>query len=128
MQSEFTCHIGLGGKYFCRVCYVCNPSIEDEGVIVQQNESNDTVPPSLPNGVDSEGSELDVNSEGGETENENSQATHSNQVPQASSGKNKGKGKQQKRRPKKKQPETLAQLVHRAEDFLTVRIPQLYSS
>lgn len=22
MQSEFCCHIGLNGKYFCRICFV----------------------------------------------------------------------------------------------------------
>ncbi|KAJ3859245.1 hypothetical protein EV359DRAFT_86638 [Lentinula novae-zelandiae] len=31
MQSEFACHIGLAGKYFCRSCWVKGHDAEDEG-------------------------------------------------------------------------------------------------
>jgi hypothetical protein len=31
MQSEFTCHIGFRGKFFCRVCWVKGEPEEPEG-------------------------------------------------------------------------------------------------
>lgn len=30
MQSEFACHIGLGGKFFCRACWVKGRDASDE--------------------------------------------------------------------------------------------------
>lgn len=30
MQSEFACHIGLGGKFFCRACWVKGRDAADE--------------------------------------------------------------------------------------------------
>ena len=30
MQSEFACHIGLRGKYFCRICRVKGRDAQDE--------------------------------------------------------------------------------------------------
>lgn len=32
MQSEFACHIGLRGKYFCRICHVKGRDVQDEAV------------------------------------------------------------------------------------------------
>jgi hypothetical protein len=32
MQSEFACHIGLKGKFFCRACWVKGFDIQAEGV------------------------------------------------------------------------------------------------
>jgi hypothetical protein len=44
MQSEFACHIGLGGKFFCRACWVkgsdaAAESAEDRETRVSDNES-----------------------------------------------------------------------------------------
>ncbi|KAJ3967685.1 hypothetical protein EV361DRAFT_769198, partial [Lentinula raphanica] len=35
MQSEFACHVGLAGKYFCRCCWVKGRDAEDENPLPQ---------------------------------------------------------------------------------------------
>lgn len=32
MQSEFACHIGLKGKFFCRACWVKGSDVQGEGL------------------------------------------------------------------------------------------------
>ena len=43
MQSEFACHIGLRGKYFCRTCMVKGSDAADDPILPvdQQNEATD---------------------------------------------------------------------------------------
>jgi len=38
MHSEFACHIGLRGKFFCRTCWVKGSDVEDAGNIFLNND------------------------------------------------------------------------------------------
>lgn len=38
MQSEFACHVGLAGKFFCRCCWVKGRDAEDEAISRPQRE------------------------------------------------------------------------------------------
>jgi hypothetical protein len=43
MQSEFACHIGLMGKFFCRMCWVKgfdNQGISEEDHIIDHQENS----------------------------------------------------------------------------------------
>ncbi|KAJ4477736.1 hypothetical protein C8J55DRAFT_430734, partial [Lentinula edodes] len=43
MQSEFACHVGLAGKYFCRCCFVKGRDAEDEVPVPAQGSLHDDV-------------------------------------------------------------------------------------
>ena len=49
MQSEFACHIGLRGKYFCRTCMVKGSDAADDQILPvdQQNEATDNPSPEI---------------------------------------------------------------------------------
>lgn len=40
MQSEFACHIGLRGKYFCRACWVKGSDALDADVRTNEQQGN----------------------------------------------------------------------------------------
>ncbi|KAF8164203.1 hypothetical protein BJ912DRAFT_1150335 [Pholiota molesta] len=40
MHSEFACHIGLRGKYFCRTCWVKGTDAQDAGILALPNDDN----------------------------------------------------------------------------------------
>ena len=42
MHSEFACHIGLRGKFFCRSCWVKGSDVEDVGNIFVHIASSDS--------------------------------------------------------------------------------------
>ena len=42
MQSEFACHIGLRGKYFCRTCMVKGSDAADDLVLHPVDQPNET--------------------------------------------------------------------------------------
>ncbi|KAJ3966306.1 hypothetical protein EV361DRAFT_809262 [Lentinula raphanica] len=42
MQSEFACHVGLAGKYFCRCCWVKGRDAEDEGALPPRTVNQET--------------------------------------------------------------------------------------
>lgn len=41
MQSEFACHVGSMGKYFCRVCRVKGSDVQTEGPIIASQQPED---------------------------------------------------------------------------------------
>ena len=43
MQSEFACHIGLRGKYFCRTCMVKGSDAADDPVLHPVDQPNETM-------------------------------------------------------------------------------------
>jgi hypothetical protein len=88
MQSEFACHIGFRGKFFCRVCWVKGVPDEDEDE--DQGEADDT-------------SASDASSAASGTES----------VTRAEKPK-KGKKKQKKN-------ESVADMISRITQFMTVR-------
>lgn len=49
MQSEFACHIGLTGKYFCRSCWVKTRDAEDDETTAEA-PTDDDPPPSQASG------------------------------------------------------------------------------
>ncbi|KAE9385484.1 hypothetical protein BT96DRAFT_949810 [Gymnopus androsaceus JB14] len=44
MQSEFACHVGLTGKFFCRCCWAKGRDAEDEGPLPSQTPSTRASP------------------------------------------------------------------------------------
>jgi hypothetical protein len=58
MQSEFACHIGLKGKFFCRACWVKGTDAQAEAA-PQRSDSPQT---------SSHGSEAEINSQTGSVE------------------------------------------------------------
>ena len=120
MQSEFACHIGLNGKYFCRICYVCNPTAEGETL-------NNLVPNNSVKGnsateiTDDEGNRSEAN-EGSVDQQLVDAENHPRNSEAARGTRKKSQGKKGKNVRKKKAEETLAQIVSRAQDFLTVRL------
>lgn len=101
MQSEFACHIGLRGKFFCRVCWV--KGHDSVGVAEKGKGQPETNNEDLGSEAGSEaGSE--VGSEVSETEENTTPAK-------------KGKGR------RNKITESLSGLVRRAKDFIKVCHP-----
>lgn len=93
MQSEFACHVGLAGKFFCRCCWVKGRDAEDEGPLPSQIHSTPLSPISMPSDIPP----TDTSS------------IHSDQGSEKSGG-----GKRRRR------IETLSQLRERARRFLEV--------
>ena len=61
MQSEFACHIGLRGKYFCRACMVKGSDAADDPVlhpVDQPNETMDNPSPEMSEAGSDGGSEI----------------------------------------------------------------------
>ena len=57
MHSEFACHIGLRGKYFCRTCWVKGTDVQDGtnlGNIRDDNTPENSPAPSAPSAPASE--------------------------------------------------------------------------
>ena len=50
MQSEMSCHIGMRGRHFCRICYVKGHEVEDADSNRSNNNSNGMVVESVPRG------------------------------------------------------------------------------
>ena len=130
MQSEFASHIGMNGKYFCRVCFVSNPSVAEEitdtneSSGIQQNRNSDLES----DGASDHNGSVDGTMEGNEDSTAEVTEKSGSKEPTQSQSAAPGKGKR-KAAPKKKQgvgkgrgkkPETLNQLIERAKEFLTV--------
>ena len=92
MQSEFSSHLGLGGNYFCRICYCFKSDKPDES-----DEDN------------SDAGAGDQNATGTDKDS-----------TQASPRRGKKRKKRKKAPSKKKQPETMQDLVDRARRFVTM--------
>lgn len=98
MQSEFACHIGLRGKYFCRACWVKGSDALD-GATMQAQPAAATATDS---GTDADNSSIE------------SDESHSRNIETATGApavKSKGR---------KKFKETLQQAVNRVTAFLQV--------
>jgi hypothetical protein len=105
MQSEFACHIGLKGKFFCRACWVKGDAQGED-----EQQRSDSPRPSPP------GSEAEQISENASVE---SDASEGGDVASATSG------KQPKGR-RKKALESMSDMVQRVKAFITVKnIPLL---
>lgn len=91
MQSEFACHVGLRGRLFCRVCKV-------EGNVEGADDDEDPGP------ARSEGNAGDTSDAG----SVNSDAS-------VEGGTKKSKGKRTN-----KQTETMAEMIQRIKNFMTV--------
>ena len=48
MHSEFACHIGLRGKYFCRACWVKGSDAQDGADLPNISRANDNTPENSP--------------------------------------------------------------------------------
>ena len=44
MQSEFACHVGLTGKFFCRCCWAKGRDADNEGPLSSQPHSTPASP------------------------------------------------------------------------------------
>jgi hypothetical protein len=77
MHSEFACHIGLRGKFFCRSCLVKGSDAEDAGTILQ--DDNGAGSPLNSPAPSSAGSEVEVNTI--PTNTPDGTASESNEVP-----------------------------------------------
>jgi len=53
MQSEFACHIGLKGKFFCRACWVKGSDVQADGV-QQHSDSPRASPRASPLGSEAD--------------------------------------------------------------------------
>ena len=107
MQSEFACHVGLGEKYFCRICYTCNPTIEEENSgPVDCTANSDT--------------ELNSSASDAITDNELGRGAGARGASRQTSAAKGARVKNKKKASKKKKPESLAQLIGRAQGFLKV--------
>ncbi|KAJ7711756.1 hypothetical protein B0H16DRAFT_1667716 [Mycena metata] len=98
MQSEFACHIGLRGKYFCRACWV-------KGSDSLDNNESDAAPPPPPGGPQTAASsdaESQVGSDAGSETSQNS----------GGSGKKSKGGKRVK--------ESLEQMIGRVKSFVKI--------
>ncbi|KAI0082710.1 hypothetical protein K474DRAFT_1585163 [Panus rudis PR-1116 ss-1] len=121
MQSEFACHIGMMGKYFCRVCWVSNSSHSPEHDVNQEDilgldGDNDVGSARIPNRNHNDAqsehedssvvsdSDISVDSEASES---------SNRLMHAVTGK----------RQRRKKVETLEGMIERLTAFMTVRLP-----
>lgn len=118
MQSELSCHVGMNGKHFCRVCLVCNPSVVDEEDDTSQCNGQHDTP--LESDVDSAAASeamSDVISEANSAQanarrrkgNRKSNSTGAKSVTATAAS-----------FPGRKKKESLAQLIAQARDFLTV--------
>lgn len=100
MQSEFACHIGLRGKFFCRACWVKgHDAVGEKG---------------------KEPSEVVNEDSGSEASNGSGGATASEAGSEASELEPEGSLGQKTKGRRKKVKETLSNLVRRAKDFVKV--------
>ena len=119
MQSEFACHIGLVGKYFCGVCYACNPMIMEEDHDIAEMDLSTSA---NNNNLDDGGSNSEAVSDNiieRVAANESNSAEALKQVTN-NLGKQKRKSVKKPATKRKKKAKTLVQLVDRARDFLTI--------
>lgn len=103
MQSELSCHIGMLGKFFCRVCYVKGTDQSMERDTEKEAKSNETNYES--DAVSIASSDVSASQDPGESPNE------------VSCNKSTAVAKESGRR---KKDESLAELVGRTRDFLRV--------
>ncbi len=131
MQSEIACHVGLAGKFFCRVCQVSRSTSEDPEELAVLG-----LPPPLPlypHGPHPGHNPFHWNpyhGPSGPTDSDaasvaSSQSSQHSQGSQGSSGPGNG---QQKKSRKKNAPETMAQMVDRVRRFMSVCINSLMDS
>jgi hypothetical protein len=104
MQSEFACHIGMRGKFFCRVCKVKGSDALDEPVATAAPLATPASAPPSP--VISE-RELPIHA-----------MSDAESVPGSNASAESGQGKLVKRG--KKAVESLANMVRRVGDFIKV--------
>lgn len=110
MQSEFACHIGLGGKFFCRACWVKGMDTLAEKVSGKKN----------PGGGDSEASHGETSgSEHVSEDAASDMGAGANSDTVNAPKKPKGRAK--------RAAESLASMVTRIKDFVTVRTSILFS-
>lgn len=109
MQSEFTCHIGLRGKLFCRACWVKGPDAQDEGGIVRDPENEQGADTARNSSNSDDGSEAE--SMAGSEASAGSENSEGGAAPVAG-----------KKGLRKKAVETMSQLLRRAGDFIKVLI------
>lgn len=114
MQSEFACHIGLRGKFFCRACWVkghdgLSPE-EKKGKSVAGDEDSASRGSRMGSDVEADSRASSVDAEIVERGSQGGSEAGS----EAGSSEKKGKGRA------KKAKETLAGLIQRAKDFIKV--------
>lgn len=109
MQSEFACHIGLRGKYFCRVCKVKGSDAFDEDIV--------SVP--LPNAAPAPPSSAAA-------QNETAEPTISEDESVAGSQTSAGSARSKLAKRGKKAVESLSNMVRRVGDFMKVHIHPHY--
>lgn len=97
MQSELACHVGLMGKYFCRVCNVKGHDAQDVTSAAADSDRDDT------QSVGGNGAETDAS--------QGSIESHRGQ----------GDGSAQGRRTRKRQKESMSDMVERIKRFVKVR-------
>ena len=105
MQSEFACHIGLRGKFFCRACWVKGSDAQAEAATA----------PSL--NLRSSGSGT-VAAGGNDSDDNASDVSEANSIPDSTEPAPDG------RKGRKKAKESLATMVERIQAFLRVRFNQ----
>lgn len=97
MQSEFACHVGSHGKYFCRACHVKGTDVEDSRPQGPQTIDPNQTPPNSP--APSNRSDSDVS--------QAAEALETGTAPAAG---------------KRKTAETMEAMVRRITDFMKVNI------
>lgn len=114
MQSEFACHIGLRGKFFCRACWVKGHDAQDPsqktGKPTAADSDDETAASNRRSaaGSDAEASS-NAGSDGAETSAEGSQA-----------GSETSSTAKKLKRGAKQAKETLGGLIQRAKNFINV--------
>lgn len=106
MQSEFACHIGLKGKFFCRACWV-----KGSDALRDKEDTSDGKDGDASDGTDGDASETnDSVSDGGSDTGDHGHGV----TASAKSVPKKPKGRV------KKTVESLASMVTRLKDFIKV--------
>jgi hypothetical protein len=105
MQSEFTCHLGQGGKFFCRMCMVKGVDSASGECASQISQDIEHVPDPPRSPEPGEGSQADqgtgrVNGTSDESSNEDARSVT---------------------RGRRKRQETMQEMVDRVSRFIEVR-------
>ncbi|KAF7975989.1 hypothetical protein HWV62_8148 [Athelia sp. TMB] len=108
MQSEFACHIGLQGKFFCRACWTKGSDALAEKVAPESSTEDTSRAESPPFGTGGEGSAVGSDASSVPSDSDDEATQSSNPENQGK----KGKGRNKKAR------ETMSNMVIRVKAFL----------
>jgi hypothetical protein len=115
MQSELSCHVGMMGKHFCRICQVKGRDAANatQSQPASQAPATHTNTPGLYAGSEQHGTD--------ESDTDQSIASTSNSILVAGSSSTRATAEENQSTQKKRPPETLENMEERIKRFLKVK-------